>query len=96
MEQRFLDLCIKNRELLGLTIEDVAEILDILPSEYRKFEEGEEELDKDTMKKIVKLYCIDIKQFKDYSSLYDLSDVPSHLLDITKDIINMIEGDDNA
>ena len=48
------------------------------------------------MRKVVKLYCIDINQFKDYSSLYDLSDVPSHLVDITKDIINMIEGDDNA
>ena len=96
MEKRFLDLCIKNRKILGLTIEDVSDILDVRPSKYRDFEEGKNDLDEKTLSKIVKLYFIDINQFKDYSSKYDLDDVPSNILDVTKSLINMIEGDGNA
>ena len=38
MEKRFLEVCIRNRNLLGLTIEDVADILDVRPTIYEKFE----------------------------------------------------------
>lgn len=96
MEKRFLEVCIRNRNILGLTIEDVSDILDIRPTIYEQFEEGLVDLDEDTMRKVVKLYCLDIKEFKDYSNSYDLSEVPESILDITKSLLNMIEGDENA
>jgi hypothetical protein len=47
-----------------------------------------------TLKKIIKLYCINKKDLKEYSFLYDLNDVPDEYLDTTKNIINSIEGGD--
>lgn len=94
MSNKFLDLCIKNRKILGLSIDDVSDILGVSKNQYKQFEEGKYMFEEDMLKKIIKLYCINKNDLKDYSSLYDLNDVPSEILDITKDIINSIESGD--
>ena len=92
MTNKFIDLCIKNRKILELSIDDVADILNVDKSKYEAFEQGKYIFDNDVLKKIVKLYCINKNDIMDYSNLYDLSDVPSNILDISKDIVNSIES----
>ena len=94
MNEKFVKLCITNRAFLGLSIEDVSEILEVDIKYYQEFENGKYMFDEMMLKKIIKLYCINKKDLKEYSFLYDLNDVPDEYLDTTKNIINSIEGGD--
>ena len=94
MKNEFINLCINNRKVLGLTSSDVSEILDVDINDYKEFEKGNYVFNELILKKIIKLYCIGKNDIKDYSHLYDLSDVDDEILDISKDIINSIEKGD--
>ena len=93
----FLKECVKNRNYLEFSYQDMSNCLDnVSEEEYEDFEKGKNMLSLANLRKIAKVLCIEKPLEKDLSNYIDVSELDEEELNDISNVINAIVGDDNA
>lgn len=93
----FLSQCKKNREILNLTYQDIANVLiNMSPKEYEQFELGKKKtISKENLKRIYKVLCIEEPSFFNINDYIDTTNLNNdEILDLSF-ILEKLVGDIN-
>ena len=95
-KKEFIDECVKNREFLGYSYNDVASsLINVSEEEYINFEEGNFSLSSENIKRLMRLLCvkkpssIDVNKYIDTSGLNEVE-----IEDLSK-MVSIIVGEEN-
>lgn len=93
----FVKECIKNRNFLEFTYDDMSRcLINVSAEDYANFEKGQYKMTKENLIRIARVLCIEKPSSKDISNYIDTTGLDEDEIKDLASVISVIVGDENA